>query len=96
MNVIIKRGTYIPVRVKKTYEQLCDSEVSLFFNIYEGEKKYVKYNHFLKKVTIIGSIFRKERKKLVEIIFNIDVNGILNVEAQEKTDDGKVIKLLLS
>ena len=97
MNVIIKRGTHIPVSNYKTYSTVVDNQESMSINIYEGEKKYVKYNHLLKKSTINGLTKRPKGKTNVVIKFDIDVNGILNVEAKEESTDGngQVLNLMI-
>ena len=97
MNVIIKRGTHIPVSNYKTYSTVVDNQESMSINIYEGEKKYVKYNHLLKKSTINGLTKRPKGKTKVVIKFDIDVNGILNVEAKEESTDGngQVLNLMI-
>ena len=97
MNVIIKRGTHIPVSNYKTYSTVVDNQDSMSINIYEGEKKYVKYNHLLKKSTINGLTKRPKGKTNVVIKFDIDVNGILNVEAKEESTDGngQVLNLMI-
>ena len=97
MNVIIKRGTHIPVSNYKTYSTVVDNQDSMSINIYEGEKKYVKYNHLLKKSTINGLTKRPKGKTKVVIKFDIDVNGILNVEAKEESTDGngQVLNLMI-
>ena len=97
MDVIIKRGTHIPVSNYKTYSTVVDNQDSMSINIYEGEKKYVKYNHLLKKSTINGLTKRPKGKTKVVIKFDIDVNGILNVEAKEESTDGngQVLNLMI-
>ena len=97
MDVIIKRGTHIPVSNYKTYSTVVDNQESMPINIYEGEKKYVKYNHLLKKSTINGLTKRPKGKTNVVIKFDIDVNGILNVEAKEESTDGngQVLNLMI-
>ena len=97
MNVIIKRGTHIPVSNYKTYSTVVDNQESMSINIYEGEKKYVKYNHLLKKSTINGLTKRPKGKTNVVIKFDIDINGILNVEAKEESTDGngQVLNLMI-
>ena len=52
MDIIIKRGTHIPITNYKTYSTVRNNQESMSINIYEGEKKYVKYNHLLKKSNI--------------------------------------------
>ena len=52
MNIIIKRGSILPALKEIEYETLYDNKTNFSFKIYEGDKKYVKYSHLLKEVTI--------------------------------------------
>ena len=97
MDIIIKRGSHIPITNFKTYYTAHDNQTSMSINIYEGEKKYVKYNHLLKKSNIDGLTKRPSGKTKVIIKYDIDVNGILNVEAKEESpdDNGKIVNLII-
>lgn len=89
MSIIIKRGTTIPTFGTQTYNSSYDDQTSMSMNIYEGEKKYVKYNHLLKKSNIDGLTKRPKGKTKVIVKFDIDVNGILTVDAKEESEDNK-------
>ena len=97
MDVIIKRGDHIPITRSKTYSTFLDNQTSMSINIYEGGKKFIKYNRLLKKSTINNLTKRPKGKTLVKIILDIDVNGILTVKAEEKTNDGtgQVVNLVI-
>jgi len=97
MDVIVKRGDHIPISSKRTYATSYDNQTSMSIDIYEGEKKYIKYNHLLKKSNIENLTKRPQGKTKVEVILDIDVNGILNVTARELSDDGKgqVVNLVI-
>ena len=89
MSVIIKRGTPIPISNTRSYITTYDNQSGMDINIYEGEKKYVKYNHLLKKSEITGLTPRPKGKTSILITFDIDINGILLVKAKEKSEDNK-------
>jgi len=89
MSVIIKRGTHIPTFNTETYYTASDNQTSMSIDVYEGEKKYVKYNHLLKKSNINGLTKRPKGKTKVLVTFDIDINGILNVKAKEESEDNK-------
>ena len=95
MSVIIKRGTPVPTFGEKTYYNAYDNITKMSIDIYEGEKKYVKYNHLLKKSNIEGLTKRPKGKTKVVVKFEIDINGILNVKAKEESEnnDGKTLEL---
>ena len=52
MEAIIKRWQKIPFIIIKTYQIFQDSEVGYHIIIYEGDKKYIKYNHILGKLRL--------------------------------------------
>ena len=97
MDVIIKRGVHIPTSFSKTYATTSDNQKSMSIDIFEGEKKYIKYNHLLKKSNIDNLTPRPKGQTKVEMKFDIDVNGILNVEARELSNDnkGQVVNLVI-
>ena len=97
MDVIIKRGVHIPTSFSKTYATTSDNQKSMSIDIFEGEKKYIKYNHLLKKSNIDNLTLRPKGQTKVEMKFDIDVNGILNVEARELSNDnkGQVVNLVI-
>ncbi len=85
MSVLIKRGSKIPYSNSKLYETSFDNQTYINVVIYEGEKKYTKYNHILGKLEMTGIPPKKKGEVKVEVTFFVDVNGILTVTANEKT-----------
>ena len=83
MSIIIKRGTRLPTFNTQTYYTVYDKQTEVELEIYEGEKKYVKYNHLLTKTRIIGLSPKPKGETKISVEFNIDVNGILYVKANE-------------
>ena len=91
MNVIIQKGTHIPCSGIRTYYSSYDNQVCMSINVYEGEKKYVKYNHLIKQYNINGLKKLPKGEAQITMKFDIDKSGILNVEAKEISagDNGK-------
>ena len=91
MSVIIKRGTPIPYTGSQIYETASDNQTVVKIEIYEGENTFIKNNHLLKKSYIKGLKERPKGQTKVIVTFDIDINGILTVNAKEKSenDDGK-------
>ena len=92
MSVIIKRGSKIPHNKSEIYETSSDFQEEAKIRIYEGEKKYVKYNHVLGEITISNLTPKPKGKVKILVKFFIDTNGILSVSASELTSKGKEIK----
>ena len=97
MSIILNRGTIVPTFGEKTYYSASDDQTSMIIDIYEGEKKYVKYNHLLTNSIIEGLTKRPKGKTKVTVKFEVDVNGILNVKAKEESEnnDGKTLELTI-
>ena len=86
MMPIIKRNTTIPTKKSRLFTAFLGKEESISIQVYEGERKMAKDNHFLGKFWIdIGS------NKIVQILItcNIDANGILVVGATEESTGAK-------
>ena len=96
MSVIIKRGTFFPVSFSKTYGTIVDNQKTMTIDIYEGENNFVKYNHLLKKSEISGLTPRPKGQTKVVVTFDINIDGILSVKAEEESKDNNGKKLFLS
>ena len=97
MSVIIKRGTHIPYSNSKTYFSVKNDQTEMRIDIYEGENIFLKYNHLLKKYNISGLKKRPKGKTKVIVKFEIDINGILTISAQEESEnnDGKKLETII-
>ena len=96
MSIIIKRGTPLPTYNIKEYVTTEDNQTSVSIEVYEGEKKYVKYNHLLKKSIITGLSKKPKGETKITVEFKIDVNGILYVKAIEKSvTNGQTMELTI-
>ena len=96
MSVIIKRGSILPISNVCNYKTVSDNQTTISLKIYEGEKKYVKYNHLIKETTIEGLKPKPKGQTKISVEFKIDVNGILLVKAVETSEkDGKAIELTI-
>ena len=96
MSVMIKRGTPLPTFNVQTYTTVEDNQTTVQLEIYEGERKYVKYNHLLTKTTITGLSPKPKGETKISVEFKIDVNGILYVKAIEESEkNGKKIELTI-
>ena len=93
MSVIIKRGSQLPCSREREYQTTSDNQESASIIIYEGEKKYVKNNHILGRVDLKGLTKKPKGEVKIQIILNIDVNGMLTVQGIEKNKDGKENKI---
>ena len=90
MSVLIKRGTKIPFTNEKTYQTSEDNQTAVNIAIYEGERKYTKYNHLLGNVELYNLPKKKKGEVKIDVKFFVDVNGILSVTAKEKSTGNSI------
>ena len=94
MSVIINRGSILPIINTREYKTVVDNQTEVLLKIYEGEKKYVKYNHLLKEIRIEGLSPKPKGETKISVEFKIDSNGILYIKAIEISEkNGKEINL---
>ncbi|KAL3670711.1 hypothetical protein V7S43_003899 [Phytophthora oleae] len=89
MLVLIKCSTAIPVRKTRVYTTEEDYQTSVDVCIYEGERVCVESNNKLGEFNISGLERAKRGEPQVEVTFEIDANGILNVSARDKKTGAK-------
>ena len=95
MSVIINRGSILPIINTREYKTVVDNQTEVLLKIYEGEKKYVKYNHLLKETRIKGLSPKPKGETKISVEFKIDSNGILYIKAVEISEKNG-IKINLS
>ena len=87
MDFIIPRGTRIPITHDAYYTTVEDYQKTMDIDIYEGERKYIKDNHLLRKLEIELPPGPKGEVD-IKVSINIDINGILNITAVDES--GKI------
>jgi L1 cell adhesion molecule like protein len=85
MDTVIPRNTIIPTKKKKGCSTLIDNQLSICFKVYEGESADTKYNNLLGEFTLHGIPPAPGGVPHIEVTFDIDANGVLNVSAEDKT-----------
>ncbi|XP_065210391.1 heat shock 70 kDa protein II-like isoform X2 [Planococcus citri] len=83
VEVIIKRNTLIPARHTETFVTSYDNQTEVYSEVCEGEYVTTKDNHLLGEIVLVGITSAPQGQTKVDVTFEIDANGILNVTAVE-------------
>ncbi|KAF3958629.1 hypothetical protein ACB098_08G179200 [Castanea mollissima] len=85
MSIIIPRNTATPTEKVRNYTTVDDNQTSILFCVYEGERAKTCDNNLLGLFTLPGIPPAPRGVASIDVCFNIDTNGILNVSAKEMT-----------
>lgn len=92
---IVPRDTTLPAKKSQTFSTHTENQSTVLIDVYEGERPMTKDNHSLGKFELSGILPAPRGVPQIEVTFEVDVNGILQVSAVDK-GTGKAEKITIT
>ena len=84
MNKLITKNTTIPTKASQIYSTAEDNQPAVTIKVFQGERELVQYNKLLGEFNLEGIKPAPRGVPQIEVTFDIDANGIMNIQAKDK------------
>lgn len=81
---LIKRNTTIPTRISQVFSTAADNQTAVDIHVVQGEREFARDNKTLGQFRLDGILPAQRGVPQIEVTFDIDANGIVNVSAKDK------------
>jgi molecular chaperone DnaK len=94
MAKIIQKNTTIPTKGQQTFSTADDNQPAVTIKVFQGERELVQHNKLLGEFNLEGIMPAPRGMPQIEVTFDIDANGIMNISAKDKST-GKENKITI-
>src|SRR5512147_1371348 len=84
LTTLIQRNTTIPTRKSETFSTAADNQTQVEVHVLQGERQFARDNRTLGRFNLVGLPPAPRGMPQIEVTFDIDANGIVNVSAKDK------------